>query len=59
LNGPVLATRTRKARRPGRCVLCRGPVLIGQRIALTGGGWAHVSCVLAANTATTKESETA
>jgi hypothetical protein len=41
----TLATRTRKARRPGTCPLCRGPIQVGQRIALVGY-WCHAQCVV-------------
>jgi hypothetical protein len=40
-----LATRTRKARRPGTCPLCRGPIQVGQRIAKLGY-WVHAQCVI-------------
>jgi hypothetical protein len=39
------ATRVMKARRPGSCVLRRGPIHVGQQIAKTGI-WAHVQCVI-------------
>jgi hypothetical protein len=46
----LLATRTRKARRPGTCALgCGRPVTIGQRIGLLFTGWAHVVCIVQAN----------
>lgn len=44
----VLALRTRKARRSGRCCLCPASVLTGQRIGLLVTGWAHVECIVAA-----------
>lgn len=40
----ILASRTKRARRNGRCPLCRGPVWRGQQIALLGRTWAHSSC---------------
>jgi hypothetical protein len=40
----ILATRSRKARRHGRCPLCRGPVHIGQYIARIGLAWVHNTC---------------
>jgi hypothetical protein len=41
-----LADRVRKARRPGRCTVCHGPVTIGQSIAHLARppGWCHVRC---------------
>lgn len=51
----LLATRTRKARRAGRCVLCAGPVATGQRIGLLLRGWAHVTCIVQANRPTQPE----
>lgn len=54
-----LAGRTAKARRRGRCSICRGPVLPGQRIArvdLGGTGrpsWSHhLACLVALQRAT-------
>jgi hypothetical protein len=41
-----LVTRVRKARYPGTCPACGGPVCVGQRIAYTGGQWIHVTCVI-------------
>jgi hypothetical protein len=43
----ITASRARKARRAGRCPLCRGPVLIGQRIARLGLSWVHARCAIA------------
>lgn len=40
----ILASRTRKARRNGRCPLCQGPVTIGQQIAQLGKTWVHTTC---------------
>lgn len=41
-----LADRVRKARRPGVCTICQGPVIIGQGIAHLArpAGWCHVRC---------------
>lgn len=53
---PVLAARTRKARRDSACALCPHRVITGQRIGLLPGrGWAHVSCVIAARPAVRAE----
>jgi hypothetical protein len=43
----ALAVRVMKARRTSTCPSCRGPVLVGQRIArLTDpAGWIHLACV--------------
>jgi hypothetical protein len=42
---PVLADRVVKARWEGTCIICRGPILIGQYIARCPGRcWAHCSC---------------
>ena len=39
--------RVCKARWPGLCCQCSGPVIIGQRIAeITPGQWAHVTCAV-------------
>ncbi len=44
------ASQVRKARGTGRCVLCHGPVKIGQQIGrLAPTRWAHTSCIIAAN----------
>ena len=43
---PLLASRVKKARRAGTCPLCRGPVRVGDSIALTVR-WAHTGCVIA------------
>lgn len=45
----LLATRVRKARRPGWCRVCNGPVRIGQQIGYWPAfpGWLHVQCGLA------------
>jgi hypothetical protein len=40
-----LATRSMKARRPGTCPLCRGPILVGQSISKIVH-WAHTTCVV-------------
>jgi hypothetical protein len=42
----TLATRVMKARRPGTCAICRGPIRIGEQIAYTVK-WAHAGCVVA------------
>lgn len=42
----ILASRSKKARRNGRCNLCRGAVTIGQSIALLGRTWVHTSCAV-------------
>lgn len=47
---PLLATRARKARRDSRCALCPAPVRTGQREGLIPAGWAHIACILNANT---------
>jgi len=41
----LLASRVRKARRPGTCPLCQEPIFIGQLIGRTVA-WSHVLCVL-------------
>ena len=43
----ILAHRTRKARHNGVCPLCQGPVRIGQRIAMLGRSWVHITCAVA------------
>jgi hypothetical protein len=45
---PMLtASRVRKARRNGSCVLCPKPIVIGQRVGLIAAGWAHLSpCIV-------------
>lgn len=35
-----------KARRPSVCLLCRGPVGIGEQIGKYGRTWVHVSCII-------------
>ncbi len=45
----LLATRTRKARRDGRCPLCPHPIRTGQRVGLVAGQWAHCSCIVRVN----------
>lgn len=42
-----LATHARKARHNGRCILCGGPVICGQRIGKIHAGWAHILCIIA------------
>ena len=43
----MLASRVRKARKPGVCALCRAPVLVGQQIGKTTiRGWCHTSCII-------------
>jgi hypothetical protein len=53
MTGPMLASRVMKARRPGTCPLCQGPIRIGDSIAKTVK-WAHTGCVVASlyNTST-------
>jgi hypothetical protein len=47
-----LAVRVRTARHPGRCVLDRCPIRIGDRIGLLEGtGWAATDCIVAAQRA--------
>ena len=46
MTGPILASRVMKARRPGTCAICRGPIRVGERIAKTVR-WAHLGCVIA------------
>jgi hypothetical protein len=43
----ALATRVRKARRPGSCSICRLAITIGQPIArlIKPAGWCHLGCV--------------
>ena len=43
----IRASRTRKARRSGTCPLCRGPVRIGQSIAMLDLTWVHTTCATA------------
>ena len=43
----ILTDRARKARRNGSCPLCRGPVLVGQRIGRLGLTWVHIRCAVA------------
>jgi hypothetical protein len=50
----TLASRVRKARKPGWCALCAAPVHVGQGIGyLRSQGWCHVQCVIGLNRATT------
>jgi len=46
-----LATRTMKARRAGTCAECRGPIRVGDRIALVAGRWISVECAPAVRAA--------
>jgi hypothetical protein len=46
VTAPKLASRVMKARRPGTCAICRGPIRIGEQIAKTVR-WAHAGCVVA------------
>jgi hypothetical protein len=43
----ALATRVRKARRPGWCSVCRVAIRVGEPIArlIKPAGWCHVGCV--------------
>lgn len=45
---PMLtASRVRKARRNGACVLCPKPITVGQNVGLIAAGWAHLSpCIV-------------
>jgi hypothetical protein len=43
---PALASRVIKARRPGRCPLCRDLIRAGQQIGKTPIGWSHTSCII-------------
>jgi hypothetical protein len=43
--GRQLATRVMRARRPGTCPLCRGPIQVRESIAKIGF-WAHTQCVI-------------
>jgi hypothetical protein len=51
VTGQLLASRVRKARRPGTCPLCQEPIFIGQLIGRTVA-WSHVLCVLRERQAT-------
>jgi hypothetical protein len=47
---PLLATHVRRARIRSVCSMCDLLIDIGQRIGkLDGHGWAHASCIVAAN----------
>ena len=52
---PPLAGRVMRARHGSRCHLCRGPVLVGQRIARVAedgrSRWPHLVCLVAAQRA--------
>ena len=41
----LLADRVMKARRPGTCPLCRGPIQVGEQIGRVGF-WAHTVCIV-------------
>ena len=44
--------RVRRARTPGTCPLCGGPILIGQQIgAASWARWAHSTCLIGARKA--------
>lgn len=45
LIAPHFATRVMKARRPGTCPECGGPIQVGQRIALAGR-WQHIRHII-------------
>lgn len=48
---PRKAVRCKKARWPGTCGLCRGPIRLGQQIASAKGApWAHIWCVIECTT---------
>lgn len=43
----LTASRVRKARRNGSCVLCPKPITVGQNVGLIAAGWAHLSpCIV-------------
>ena len=47
---PLLATRTRKARKDGQCPLCVHPIRVTSRVGLVPDlGWVHVSCLIRVN----------
>jgi hypothetical protein len=43
----ILAHRARKARHDSACLLCHGPVRVGQYIACLGVIWVHTRCAVA------------
>jgi hypothetical protein len=46
--GRAKEVHVRKARHSGTCVLCHGPILVGQQISDgSGGGWSHTRCLIA------------
>jgi hypothetical protein len=52
VTAPVLATRVRRARKPGQCAICPAPVYVRQSIGyLPGRGWCHVGCIIQHNRA--------
>jgi hypothetical protein len=58
MSPPQLATRIRKARAQSVCALCDRIVFTGNTIGrVPGRGWAHVSCIVAANRETRTEGE--
>lgn len=47
----MIASRVRKARKPGICALCHAPVTTGQQIGYTTTrGWCHATCIIQACT---------
>ena len=50
MTAPVLATRVRRARVKSVCALCDRLIFVGNTIGkIPGRGWAHASCINAAN----------
>lgn len=43
----IEVTRTMRARRNGRCPLCRRAITVGAPIALLGRSWTHTGCACA------------
>lgn len=44
----IRPTHCRKARREGRCPLCRGVIAVGERMVKVGrrGTWTHLGCFI-------------
>jgi hypothetical protein len=57
MSPPVLATRTRKARRESVCSICWRPVRVGQIIA-KAEVWVHAGCLIERNRRTSTEGKT-